>query len=99
MKYKLFQLKRKFLGLGTHFDSLERLKAKNIKVDLKNYDVVYEGTLDGDNEEGLLEVIFYKFNMDFPDNYNGRSMSVSDIVRLNDEYYFCDSIGWKKISF
>lgn len=29
--------------------------------------------------------------------YKGRSMSVSDVVRINDRYYYCDSFGWSEV--
>ena len=45
----------------------------------------------------ILGIIFEKFNLDCPDDFIGRSLSVSDIVTLNDKLYFCDSYGWKII--
>ena len=51
----------------------------------------------GCSEMKVLEELFYIFNMAHPEDYQGRSLSVSDIVKLNDEYYFCQSAGWKKV--
>lgn len=52
-----------------------------------------------------LEAIYEKFNIDHPADYEGRSLSVSDVVEiresntLNPGFYFVDSIGFKAISF
>lgn len=75
-----------------------RLKARNKKIDFASYDLVYEGN-PGCTD---LEDIYLTFNMIRPEDYRGRSLSVSDIVELvgNDEecgFYFCDSLGWKKL--
>jgi hypothetical protein len=63
------------------------------------YEVVYDGQLETD----LLEEIFRIFNMNHPQGYTGRSLSVSDIVELygdnGSSYYFCDSFGYKEIPF
>ena len=85
-----------FLGL----DTLERLQQSKA-VDPALYDRVYDGKLDCNS----LETIFEKFNIDHPADYNGRSLSVSDVVEiresdtLNPGFYFVDSIGFKGISF
>lgn len=85
-----------FLGL----DTLERLQQSKA-VDPALYDRVYDGKLDCNS----IETIFEKFNIDHPADYNGRSLSVSDVVEiresdtLNPGFYFVDSIGFKGISF
>lgn len=52
-----------------------------------------------DKDWKTLENLFTTFNINHPENYHGHSLSVSDIVKLGDKYYFCDSIGWKEITF
>jgi len=101
MKYQIYQIKRDlltqcgFLGL----DMMKNLNRK-IEIELENYNIVYEGELNEDKiVNQLLEKLFYIFNVEHPKDFEGRSMSVSDIVKLDDKYYFCDSIGWKKIDF
>ena len=64
-----------------------------------DYEKVYESktTLElSDND--LLEVIFKKFNCYPPQDYKATSLSVSDIVRLDNKFYYCDSVGWKDIT-
>lgn len=65
------------------------------------YDKVFTGTVDCLN----LEQAYAKFNMAHPAGFTGRSLSVSDVVEVEDAasitpgYYFCDSIGFREIAF
>lgn len=47
----------------------------------------------------ILEEIFARFNLDLPYDYQGRSLSVSDVVCFPDigTAYYCDNFGWKEI--
>ncbi|WP_214771558.1 YodL domain-containing protein [Exiguobacterium sp. s133] len=93
-KFKLFQLKRSFWRSNSMSKILKRDK---IQVNLNNYVVAYEGEIEQEGSKPPLEELFYKFNMDYPENFEGRSMSVSDIIFIDNKYYFCDSIGWEKL--
>lgn len=47
----------------------------------------------------VCEYAFYVFNVDNrPDGQLFRSMSVGDIVKINDNVYLCCSIGFKKVN-
>lgn len=65
------------------------------------YDKVFSGEVTADT----LEDIYHIFNVDIPADYAGRSLSVSDIVEVVDSdrvapgAYYCDSIGFKEVSF
>jgi hypothetical protein len=99
MKIKLYQInldrdpeRLAFIGYD---------KAKD-KIDCESYDRVFEGEVPCNN----LEDIFEMFNIDTPDSYVGRSMSVSDVVEIVDGtdqvkpgFYFCDNYGFQKIEF
>ena len=68
---------------------------------LKFYTQVYEivnyqpETMDT-NEHSICEDIFVKFNMKLPSDFEGRSLSMSDIILVNDKrYYYVDAIGFK----
>jgi hypothetical protein len=65
-------------------------------VDLGYYQEVYSGEIaDAGNDTAMLESLFHTFNVDHPADYRAHSMSVSDIVMLdNARLWFCDSIGW-----
>lgn len=53
-----------------------------------------------DSIEDLLENIFLQFNSGRkPEGYNGHSLSVSDIVEVDNNLYICDNVGWKQIEW
>ena len=66
-----------------------------------DYDTVYNGSVvleDFVPEDEVLEMLFSMYNRDVkPKGYKGHNLSVSDVVKLNDNYYYCDFIDWKKI--
>jgi hypothetical protein len=63
------------------------------------YKKVYEFTQDFEStsDQIILDEIFAKFNIDRPDDFKGHSLSISDIVIIDDKAYFCDSWGWINI--
>ena len=69
------------------------------QIDAEIYDKVFEGDVACKN----LEDVFQMFNLNHPEGYKGRSLSVSDVVEIHDgdnsEFYYCDNIGFQKISF
>ena len=73
----------------------------NTETDSSIYDCVFEGEVNCQN----LEDAYRMFNLDHPEDYRGRSMSVSDVVEIIDSdtvekgFYFCDTVGFKKIEF
>ena len=91
MNYKIYQLKNKDLLFLPYIES---------KFDFNNYKEVYSGTLENisDNIFENLENIYRKFNIAHPEDFVGHSLSVSDLVEINNELYYCDSFGWTKIN-
>lgn len=67
------------------------------KFNIWDYDKVYEGTVEGDKDIEMLEELFEIFNIRHPEDFHGHSLSTSDIVKLDDIFWYCDSIGWKKV--
>lgn len=65
------------------------------------YNRVFQGIVDCPSLEG----VYYMFNVNHPDGYTGRSLSVSDVVQVihspsvEPGFYFCESFGYKKIDF
>ena len=61
-------------------------------------------TLKGDCTDTLLEQVFEQWNAgsgresDLFQNSKVRSLSVNDIVCINDQYFQCKSLGWKSVS-
>ena len=65
------------------------------------YNKVFAGTVKCRN----LEDVFVLFNSSRPEGFRGRTLSVSDIVEVEDAAsitpgcYFCDSVGFKEVPF
>lgn len=82
------------------FDNLPTLQ-NSVAVDSAIYDKVFEGEVKATD----LEDIYRIFNINQPENFKARSLSVSDIVEIvNDEninpgFYFCDSMGFRSVGF
>jgi len=81
-------------------DRIEKFQG-TAEIDSKIYDKVYEKTVDCKD----LEDVYTMLNLNHPEDYRGRSLSVSDIVGVTghdtvaDGFYFCDSFGFKKVDF
>ena len=103
MKIKIYQINMERDDEGCAFMGMDFLNRK-LGVDhpaSEIYEQVFDGEIDGKSPED----VFAKFNWDHPENYRGRSLSVSDVVEIIDGaevepgFYFCDSIGFKKVAF
>ena len=46
----------------------------------------------------ILNYLFERFNINRPAEFKGRSLSVSDIVKIDNKYFYCQPIGWKEIT-
>ena len=97
MKYRILQL-----DLGNHskmFEPWDILNKCCGGFDIQDYHEVYAGAHQTDTEDKnlILDELFQKFNLNHPEDFHGHSMSVSDVVIIDNEIYFCDSFGWKKV--
>lgn len=101
--YSIYQLKQgddTFLYGWRPYDSLVE---HSLTVQHENYDLVYTGKLlPGKEPKGTtLEGLFIKFNTEHPEDFNGHSLSVSDIVVLrcggDVSAHYVDSIGFKEV--
>ena len=103
MKINIYQINRdrdpqrlKFLGLDAARQTL-----CSVELDCAAYDRVYSGDVKCRN----LEDVFVLFNSGRPEGFRGHSLSVSDVVEVEDAasitpgFYFCDSVGFKEIPF
>lgn len=50
---------------------------------------------DDNNDTLILEDLFYDYNYGHHDGMH--SMSISDVVAVDDKWYYCDIVGWKQI--
>ena len=86
----------KFLCL----DTVRRI-LHSAEPDSAAYDKVYSGDVKCRN----LEDVFTLFHSGRPEGFRGHSLSVSDVVEVEDAasitpgFYFCDSFGFKEIPF
>ena len=100
MKIRLYQISTDRDEKRVAFMSCD-YAMKHGGVDLGDYDCVFDGDVDCNS----LEDVFIYFNVNKPKGYEGRSMSVSDIVKVIESdttesgYYYCDNIGFAKIKF
>lgn len=63
----------------------------------------YKGTVEADTPSAALENIFRTFNIEHPEDYRNRSLSVGDVVQVTEDghadgfYYACQPVGWERI--
>lgn len=104
MRIKLMQINLDRDADAIAFMSLETIIRDGKLHALKDalYDVVFDGEVQADD----LEEVYRIFNVDKPEGFAGRSLSVSDIVHVmpgggtrdvTPGYYYCDTIGFKVI--
>jgi hypothetical protein len=95
MKYKLLQVKD-VENCSYVFSGFKFAQQKGFS--LNDYEVVYEGEVEDEDVENMLEKLFTLFNIFHPEDFEGRSMSVSDVVKLGEDYYYTDIYSFKKIT-
>ena len=106
MKVEIFYFKK-----GSRFRFGFADAPKTMKDFMKDYVKVWSKDLVGLGlEDGILDGLFSKFNLgnnplSTPENQemlrnkNVRhtSMSVGDVIKLGNVYYYCDNEGWERI--
>lgn len=100
MTYSIYQIKSDLLR-DYGFVGLDFTDKYLGGVCKEHYEKVYSGNI-GDCEKTIeekLELLFRMFNIEKPADYKGRSLSVSDVVVIGEDAYYCDSFGWSKIFF
>lgn len=101
-KYTIYQIPAGEEHRDVRFMRYEQLELMGKLPDRANYEKVYSGRLDDIEYNDKLEGIFVKFNMNRPDDFDGHSLSVSDVVVIEDENgkkaHYVDDIGFKDIT-
>ena len=91
-KLEIYQItedkEREFAFLG-----YDRVISKYGKVEKSNYKKVYECEIDVSNADEVFE----KFNLNIPADFTGHSLSVSDVIVLDGNAYYCDRFGWQVV--
>ena len=103
MKIEILMLKEdNERGIKMMFLSLEQLQKFKLNPIRADYEIVYETEVK-EQEGTALNISVVRERLNRPDRPNRktmRSMSVGDIIQIDGkELFFCDSVGFKKISF
>lgn len=69
------------------------------KFKMDDYKKVYEMDIDCTDMlyTDVLEELFYIFNMQHPQDFKGHSLSISDVVFIDDKGYYCDAFAWSNV--
>lgn len=97
-EYKIYQLKNSPENHAIRFEEYALAEKYGEPAKPENYDLVYSGSLDEFEDENKLEAIYTKFNLNRPEDFKGHSLSVSDIIVMNDEAHYVDSFGFVDVS-
>lgn len=97
-EYKIYQLKNDTENHAIRFESFTDAKRYGEAAKPENYELVYSGSLDDFEDSNKLEAIYTKFNLDRPEDFKGHSLSVSDIIVMNNEAHYVDSYGFVDVS-
>ena len=80
------------------FMNLDFVKRHGMEVNRADYELTYTAPL---TEKDTLEAIYERFNIQRPEDFTGHSLSVSDVVVLNDgksiKACYVDSIGFTEL--
>ena len=69
-----------------------------------DYECTYDAEIEIEDrtETEICDIIFYVFNMRRPADFEGHSLSVSDIIELkkygSSQFYYCNSCGFVKLN-
>lgn len=100
--YKIYQLKDNEYNRQFEFEGSDWLDEHQINPVISDYDEVYSGNLDDiEFKQHKLAGIYQKFNVDHPADFRGHTLSVSDVIVLNQKgketAYYVDSFGFKEL--
>lgn len=102
--FAIYQLRDHESTHDLRFLPMSQLQAAGLTVERGNYAAVYTGNLyntEGKAVPELLNNLFYRFNMERPEDFHGHSLSVSDVVALkvNDVVtaHYVDRFGFQEL--
>ena len=97
-QFGIYQITKRDPEHDYRFMGLDFVKKHGMTVDRADYDLIYAAPL---TDKDTLEGIFERFNIQRPADFTGHSLSVSDVVVLNDgstvKAYYVDSIGFAEL--
>ena len=96
--FGIYQIKDDLPGENYAFMNMSFIESHGMQIKKEDYKLVYVGEFLGNMS---LDDIFERFNIDRPKDFRGHSLSVSDIVVLNDgekvTAHFVDSISFEQL--
>lgn len=96
--FEIYQLKNDESLRYHRFTSYEQLTNEGNAVEAENYNLVYTAELTSGT---TLEDIYTRFNISHPADFDGHSLSVSDIIVVHDSgevaAYYVDDVGYKRV--
>ena len=106
MKYTMYQIANM---KDSRYGFMRWDFAKKHGFNINDYVSTYDSSIDETDRYVALEKLFTIFNVHRPENFTGHSLSVSDIVELDNcfstedgeyktRYFYCDSFGWQEIT-
>jgi len=101
LEYKIYQRPVSTLSKRRLIEDTDKLEYVN-KLD---YLCTYRGLYDSPVKDvfehiiAILDSIYTEFNIHHPDSFGSYSLSVGDVVQLEDKFYICSPIGWNEIIF
>lgn len=100
IKYEIYQMKLSEANRGIQFLSYETVMEMKPDLSLDDYDLKYSGTYNigiRKTMKDILDGIYCVFNYARPSDFKGHSLSVSDIIRIEDKYYYVNSYGFVEL--
>jgi len=95
--FSIYQVKEGDEMRGVRYESLNRIVAAGIAIDKGNYDLAYTAPLEG----MTLRDIYKRFQDERPEDYRGRSVSMSDIIVLRqygkETANYVDNVGFRDV--
>lgn len=96
--FEIYQLKDDEDLDNYRFASLGRLERHDMSVNKENYELIYSGEI---SSKTTLDDFFSDFNNNIPDDFNGHSISTSDVIVIDDNgdisAYYVDRHGFEEI--
>ena len=97
-QFGIYQITERDPEHDYRFMGLDYVEKKGMTVARADYDLIYAAPL---TDKDTLDGIFERFNIQRPADFTGHSLSVSDVVVINDgesvKAYYVDSIGFAKL--
>lgn len=97
-RFGIYQITERDPEHDYRFMGLDFVQTKGMTVASADYDLIYTALL---TEKDTLDGIYERFNIQRPADFTGHSLSVGDVVVLNDgstvKAYYVDSIGFAEL--